>query len=528
MNVLVINGSPKGSRSNTLRLTRAFLEGIAADECRERTVQKMDIHPCLGCFSCWNKTPGECCIQDDMAAVIEDLLWAEVVVWSFPLYYFSIPGGLKNLIDRQLPMVLPFMERDTVSGGHSSRYDMSEKRHVVISTCGFYTAEGNYDGVTSVFDHLCGKGNYSTIFCGQGELFRVKELNQRTEAYLKYIRRAGEEFRDGSITGDTRKKLDEPLYPRHVFEAMADASWGVEKNGEQSHESLTFTRQMAALYRVGAYPGKDIVLEMDYSDIGMRYQVILGKEGSTVLTEGFQVPTTTIETPYSVWQAIAAGELSGEEALAQQKYRVRGDFSVMLHWDKYFGSEDLPEEKTAQVQPPTNMNNLLIPWIIFWIAASVDAFYGAVVSIISAAFVALLYYRSQRTLYDSVTGVLVTVLSLALILGANAQVVVPLGYFAFGIMWSVSCFMKVPLTALYSMNEYGGQQALGNALFMKTNRILTGCWGVLYLLTPFWTYFLLGTSLGSWTGAINSVLPAIMGIFTAWFQKWYPAKIARG
>lgn len=28
MNILVINGSPKGERSNTLRLTNAFLEGI--------------------------------------------------------------------------------------------------------------------------------------------------------------------------------------------------------------------------------------------------------------------------------------------------------------------------------------------------------------------------------------------------------------------------------------------------------------------------------------------------------------------
>lgn len=39
---------------------------------------------------------------------------------------------------------------------------------------------------------------------------------------------------------------------------------------------------------------------------------------------------------------------------------------------------------------------------------------------------------------------------------------------------------------------------------------------------------ILGTAFGSWVGAINSVLPALMGVFTAWFQKWYPAKAARG
>ena len=32
MNILAINGSPKGKRSNTWRLTSAFLEGFAARE----------------------------------------------------------------------------------------------------------------------------------------------------------------------------------------------------------------------------------------------------------------------------------------------------------------------------------------------------------------------------------------------------------------------------------------------------------------------------------------------------------------
>ena len=78
------------------------------------------------------------------------------------------------------------------------------------------------------------------------------------------------------------------------------------------------------------------------------------------------------------------------------------------------------------------------------------------------------------------------------------------------------------------MNQYHGEDALRNPLFVKTNRILTLLWGILYLLTPLWTYAVMGTEAGGWIGAINSVLPLLMGIFTAWFQKWYPAKIARG
>ena len=78
------------------------------------------------------------------------------------------------------------------------------------------------------------------------------------------------------------------------------------------------------------------------------------------------------------------------------------------------------------------------------------------------------------------------------------------------------------------MNAYEGEKALSNPLFLKTNRILTLLWGVLYLITPLWTYAILGTDIGSWIGAINSILPLLLGMFTAWFQKWYPAKVARG
>lgn len=98
---------------------------------------------------------------------------------------------------------------------------------VLISTCGFYTAKGNYDGVTALFDRFCGENGYTALFCGQGELFRVKVLAGRTDEYLSYVRLAGEEYATGCIHADTWGKLSENLYPRDVFEAMADASWGI-------------------------------------------------------------------------------------------------------------------------------------------------------------------------------------------------------------------------------------------------------------------------------------------------------------
>lgn len=546
MNVFVINGSPKGAKSNTYRLTKAFLDGMGESgepvQLREAAVNHLNIRPCLGCFSCWSKTPGKCCIADDMAGVIENMLWADVTVWSFPLYYFSVPGPLKNLMDRQLPMVMPFMTEDggeTGSGSHPARFDMTGKRTVVISTCGFYTAKGNYDGVCSLFDHVCGRGNYTALFCGQGELFRVPELKGRTDEYLGYVRQAGREYMDGGISGETRERLGELLYPRKIFEEMADASWGVDKQtGKKETDTLVFTRQMAALYNKESWPGHDLVLEMSYTDVNERYQVVLGREGSTVLTENFRTPTTTVETPLTVWRAISVGEISGSEALMQRKYRVEGDFGLLMNWDAFFSGAGDSEEK-KQKKPthasgihmpsrPTSLNILLIPWIVFWAGASIHSFWGSIAALCTCALVPLWFYRNQKTVYDAVSTALVTFLSIWSLTGAPTQLVIPLAYLVFGVMWTVSCFFRIPLTAHYSMNDYDGEESLKNPLFIKTNRILTLAWGVLYLITPIWTYFILATGIGGWIGAINSILPLFMGIFTAWFQKWYPAKVARG
>lgn len=531
MRILVLNGSPKGQKSNTYRLTRAFLDGIHQEspesEIRECVVKQLNIKPCLGCFSCWNKTPGKCCIQDEMAYVVEQMLWADVTIWSFPLYYFGIPGPMKNLMDRQLPMSLPFMTADSESGGHPARYDMEGKRTVVVSTCGFYTAEGNYDGVNATFDHLCGKGNYETIYCGQGELFRVKELHERTDAYLNVVRTAGQEFCRGKISADTTAKLKQLLYPRDVFEAMADASWGVEKSGEAADESLTFTRQMAALYNKKSYPGKELVLEMDYTDLDRRYQIVLGQEGSTVLTEHFRTATTVIETPYTLWKAIAAGEISGQEALAQQKYRVKGDFQLMIFWDRYFGTESA-ENGPTEVKKPTNMTLLLLPWIAFWVAtAATEATYGAMLAILISALMPLVFRNNRMLIFDHISVACVTLCSLLLLVGVSLNLVLPLSYLGFGILWAGNGITKIPLTAHYSLNDYGGEGMLTNPLFMKTNRILTLCWGILYLLMPVWTVVLLGIGF-EWVRTVNSILPAVMSVFTIWFQKWYPAWVARG
>jgi len=542
MKILVINGSPRGDRSNSLKLARAFLKGINGNlpegtaVVEQIDVCRLLIQPCRGCFSCWKATPGSCVIRDDMTEVIGKLLWADVILLSFPLYYFSVPGSLKNLIDRQLPMVLPFMEDRTDgvgSGSHPARYDLSGKRWVLLSTCGFYSAEGNYDGVCNMFDHICGKGRYETVFCGQGELFSVKELSARTEEYLRVVEQAGAEYAAGGITEKTRQELGQLLYPKDTFEAMADASWGIDREtGEKEEESLIFTRQMAALYNKDSYDGKDRVLEICYTDLGKTYQLLLGKDGAEVRTDGSLAATTRIDTPWDVWAAISQGKMRGDEALAKHLYRTSGDFSLMMNWDKYFGGtgkrQDVRKNVTAQkAKKPPVMTTMLIAWITLWVAVSIDTQIGALVTLGVCACLPLIMGRHELCVYDNLTLAIVALLAVFASAADQGPLAVTLGYLLFGSLWLGSCLTKEPLCAAYVKYGYG-DDALSNPIFMKTNYIIAAAWGVLYLLTAGWTFLLGGRVPEMALVLLNQAMPILLGIFTAWFQKWYPARIATG
>ena len=544
MKILLINGSPKGAKSNSLRLAHSFLDGIRDHESeRERAVEVEELHlntlriaPCKGCFACWKQTPGTCCMEDDMQTVIEGLLSANLVIWSFPLYYYSVPGPLKNLIDRQLPMSLPFMceSRDgNGSGGHPSRYDRSGIKHVLISTCGFYSAEGNYDSVTRMFDHVLGQGKYTSIFCGQGELFRVKELSARTDAYLAAVRQAGKEYAGGRIREETETKLKALLYPREVFEKMADASWGISKdNGEKEDESLIFTRQMAALYNRDRFDGRERVLEICYTDLGKTYRIKLGKDGAEVLTDESLRATTRIDTPFSVWLALSRGEMRGDEALAKHLYTVSGDFSLMMNWDRYFGTEEQAEDrKPVQMlvteKKPPRMQNMLFAWIALWVAVSVEPRMGALITLAVCSLLPLITERYELCRYDRLSFALVAGLAVYAAVTGNGFVAVNAGYLVFGLLWLGSCLTKEPLCAAYVKYSYG-KDALQNPIFMRTNYILAAAWGVVYVVIAIVSYYLSGKVPALVLSIVVQAMPILMGLFTAWFQNWYPSRVAAG
>lgn len=542
MKILVLNGSPKGERSNTLKLSEAFLEGLSTngDHSIDRvTIKDCNIEPCRGCFVCWTKTPGQCVIKDDMPELIERYIAADLVIWSFPLYYFGMPSKIKAFMDRLLPTNLPFMaerEDGEETYGHPSRYDMRGKRYVLISTCGFSSRENNYEALGKQFEILYGS-DLTRIFCPEGELFSIPQLSGRIDEYLGIVQEAGREFgATGEITQETQKKLDELLYPAEAFVEMADASWQITGDGKSTGEessngkAFNFMRQMRATFNSNAAQGLEATIEIYYTDIDETYQLQI-ENGTCTLHQGtVKQPTTRITTTYETWLQISGGQLDGAGAMMEGKYRVTGDFSIMLKMDNLFGSKKKPKQKAEDsTKFKTNMNLFLWPWIAMWIIGPFNLTLGMTAALMGACIVAALgQKRWQITAYERFNPlVMAGLFCLTVFSPLNAKMILAGTYLVFGGIWLLSSLAPIPLTAWYSQYGYG-DDALSNPLFVRTNLILTVLWGLLYVLTTFWTYALINTPFFMLSGAINTITPALMGAFTKWFADWYPANVARG
>lgn len=230
MNVLIINGSPKGERSNTMWLTNAFVSGFP-EEARVKTItlRDKDIHPCMGCFSCWTKTPGQCAVKDDMQEIYQDILEADIIIESFPLYFAGMPSRMRMMTERCLLFTKRY-EGSPEDTFHSilemEEHSLKNKKLVVISSCGYVSMDTMFEALLKEYDLICGAGNYTTILCAQGELLQAGSRTRQVINYLEEVKNAGQEFyKTGEISEDRTLMLEKQMVSPQTFEILIKRYW---------------------------------------------------------------------------------------------------------------------------------------------------------------------------------------------------------------------------------------------------------------------------------------------------------------
>jgi hypothetical protein len=173
------------------------------------------IEHCDGCLNCMLKTPGICVHQDDMPDLFGTLREADLLVCATPLYIFSVPGLMKDFMDRQLPMAQPFIDFKDGICIHPLRYKSARTKSVLlISTCGFPDTE-HFSGLKETWRCMFRSGRMTTagmICCTAGAMLQRMEARPVIQWYLDAVRKAGREVVEtGRIAGETQAILDRSL-----------------------------------------------------------------------------------------------------------------------------------------------------------------------------------------------------------------------------------------------------------------------------------------------------------------------------
>ena len=106
MKITVITGSPR-KRGNSFAMTDAF---IRAAEQGGHSVTRFDaafmkIGGCHACMTCY-KTGKACSFNDEFDAIASSILDSDAVVFTMPVYWYSIPAQIKGVIDCLFSLVV--------------------------------------------------------------------------------------------------------------------------------------------------------------------------------------------------------------------------------------------------------------------------------------------------------------------------------------------------------------------------------------------------------------------------------------
>ena len=147
--IVVITGSPR-KNGNSFAMTDAF---IKAAEAKGHSVTRFDaamkkIGGCRACETCYS-TGKACSFDDDFNQIAPAILEADAIVFTMPVYWYSIPAQIKGVIDRIFSLVV---------GGK----DIAGKECALI-TCCEEDDMSVMDGVRIPMERMCALNKWKMV-----------------------------------------------------------------------------------------------------------------------------------------------------------------------------------------------------------------------------------------------------------------------------------------------------------------------------------------------------------------------------
>lgn len=116
MKIVGILGSERKGGNTEVLLDVALEEAQKNGVLTEKVpLRDKSIAPCDGCLGC-TKT-GKCVIEDDAQEIYQKMLESEGTIWATPVYFWSMSGQTKTLMDRTYALLFPKLQLTNKVGG---------------------------------------------------------------------------------------------------------------------------------------------------------------------------------------------------------------------------------------------------------------------------------------------------------------------------------------------------------------------------------------------------------------------------
>ncbi len=232
--IVIFDGGPRNTGlSKTAFMVDHFCSGArsAGADVEHVKLKDMSIHPCMGCYTCWTKTPGECVYKDDMTELLKKLRMADLLIMASPLFVYSVTGIMKNFLDRLIPIKLPYMQIYNEVTSHPHRYaDDRQQGFVVFSAAGFPEVMHNFDGLKALFRCLSRHSDNSSLmgefFLPASEQLAQPVYGERRERVANACRAAGVQVvTEGKIDPAFMDAVSNAEISQEKFKALANTYW---------------------------------------------------------------------------------------------------------------------------------------------------------------------------------------------------------------------------------------------------------------------------------------------------------------
>ncbi len=138
MKILILNGNPHNDGKSLDNYIDELTRSLTGKNHSVSTIKLSEkrIKYCIGCWSCWVKTPGKCFVSDDSHEICYEFIRSDVVLFASPIIMGFTSALLKKIQDKMIPLLHPYIEIVQNESHHRKRYSSYPKLGLLLEKGG--------------------------------------------------------------------------------------------------------------------------------------------------------------------------------------------------------------------------------------------------------------------------------------------------------------------------------------------------------------------------------------------------------